>query len=364
MKTDILCKHCGAIVPQRAGRGRPRQYCPEGTCQGAAKRDRDLRRAAPGLEGALARAEDLYDRMESGLAQAIEPLARVLADEMSPAGVEAKISAVTAEAAAQVATAKTDREDAFRRLRDAQAEATRLAREHAEELSTLRAELDAARSAAGTAADQAQRATSEREAAEQQAELAEARAAEAETAAARDRELAAVAARERDEAVSAADLAETARAAAARAVVAAQTERDMAATAAERAATRADEAVGQAAAARQDAERARTALAEAEESRQHEAEESRAAHQRELDAARSAADARVAEAEAEAGRARTEVAGHLRRAQQLEDRLDDHRERLEVAKVEAAALLERAVTAELRERAATAALEAAGDDGK
>ncbi|NUW47091.1 hypothetical protein HT134_44380, partial [Nonomuraea rhodomycinica] len=69
------CQHCGAPIEQRRGRGRPKAYCPEGDCQAAAQRERELRRATPGREGALARAEQLYERMESGLAAAIEPLA-------------------------------------------------------------------------------------------------------------------------------------------------------------------------------------------------------------------------------------------------------------------------------------------------
>ncbi|MFD2352177.1 hypothetical protein ACFSTC_27245 [Nonomuraea ferruginea] len=88
-ETDMVvtpCKHCGAPIEQRRGRGRPKEYCPDGDCQAAAKRERELRRATPGLEGALARAEQLYERMETGLSAAIEPLARALADELSPAG--------------------------------------------------------------------------------------------------------------------------------------------------------------------------------------------------------------------------------------------------------------------------------------
>ncbi len=72
------CKHCGAPIEQRGGRGRRRSYCPDRGCQAAAKREREIRRATPGLEGALARAEDLYERMEKGLANAIAPLAAAL----------------------------------------------------------------------------------------------------------------------------------------------------------------------------------------------------------------------------------------------------------------------------------------------
>src|SRR5689334_15430025 len=99
------CQYCGRPVPQRSGRGRPRAYCLEGDCQARAKRDRELRRAVPGLEGALARAEDLYERMEQGLASAIAPLASALDAELSPRGVEARLSAERAQAQSRVAAA-------------------------------------------------------------------------------------------------------------------------------------------------------------------------------------------------------------------------------------------------------------------
>ncbi|MEV4064376.1 hypothetical protein AB0J22_29980, partial [Nonomuraea dietziae] len=124
MTTVTPCAHCGAPIEQRKGRGRPRAYCADTDCQAAAKRERELRRATPGLEGSLARAEQLYERMETGLAAAIKPLARALTQELSPAGVEAKLSAVQAEAHTRVAIARTEREQAF--------EQVRLAREAAE----------------------------------------------------------------------------------------------------------------------------------------------------------------------------------------------------------------------------------------
>ena len=55
------CKHCGAPIQQRQGRGRPKLTAQKVHCQAAAKRERELRRATPGLEGALARAEQLYE---------------------------------------------------------------------------------------------------------------------------------------------------------------------------------------------------------------------------------------------------------------------------------------------------------------
>src|SRR3954447_11429534 len=99
------CRYCGRPVPQRSGRGRPRAYCLDTDCQARAKRDREVRRAVPGLEGALARAEDLYERMEQGLASAIAPLASALDAELSPRGVEARVTAVQAAAQTQVAAA-------------------------------------------------------------------------------------------------------------------------------------------------------------------------------------------------------------------------------------------------------------------
>ncbi|MEV0590445.1 hypothetical protein [Nonomuraea cavernae] len=148
------CKHCGAPIEQRQGRGRPKSYCPEGDCQAAAKRERELRRATPGLEGALARAEQLYDRMESGLASAIEPLARALAEELSPAGVEARLSAVQAEAHTRVAIARTEREQAFEQVRLA-----REAAEHARrEAGAMRLRVEEAEGERDTALRDAERA--------------------------------------------------------------------------------------------------------------------------------------------------------------------------------------------------------------
>ena len=100
---DRACRYCGRAVAQQAGRGRPREYCLQGDCQARAKRDRELRRAVPGLEGALARAEDLYERMQQGLTAALTPLAEALEAELSPRGVEARLSAVHAQTQAQVA---------------------------------------------------------------------------------------------------------------------------------------------------------------------------------------------------------------------------------------------------------------------
>ncbi|HEV7934192.1 MAG TPA: hypothetical protein VGP70_18025, partial [Actinomadura sp.] len=109
---ERACGYCGRPVPQRPGRGRPRAYCASRDCQARAKRDRELRRATPGLEGALARAEDLYERMEQGLSATIAPLAQALESELSPRGVEARVSAARAEAQTRVAAALAEREEA------------------------------------------------------------------------------------------------------------------------------------------------------------------------------------------------------------------------------------------------------------
>jgi hypothetical protein len=184
-----VCRHCGAVIERGAGRGRPREYCPERDCQAAAKKGRELRRATPGLEGALARAEELYERMEKGLAAAVAPLAQVLADELSPAGVEARISAVQAEAHTRVAIARTEREQAFEQVRLAREAAEHARRERDQmrgRMDEAMAERDTALSDAETAREQALAALREASATErrsrQAAEEADRRAAAAETA--------------------------------------------------------------------------------------------------------------------------------------------------------------------------------------
>ncbi|GIH97487.1 hypothetical protein Psi01_81170 [Planobispora siamensis] len=173
------CKHCGTPIEQRPGRGRPRSYCAQGDCQAAAKRERELRRATPGLEGTLARAEEFYERMEKGMASVIEPLARVLAEELSPAGVEAKLSAMQAEAHTRVAIARTEREQAFEQVRLAR-EATEHARRErddmARQMEEANAERDTALADAETAREQALAALREASATERRARNAEAEA--------------------------------------------------------------------------------------------------------------------------------------------------------------------------------------------
>src|SRR4051794_37203376 len=148
------CRYCGRPVPQRSGRGRPRAYCLDGDCQARAKRDRELRRSVPGLEGALARAEDLYERMEQGLAAAIAPLASALDAELSPRGVEARLSAERANAQSRIAAAMAAGEEAAERAEQAHAEAER-AGERAVQAERRAEDADAARAEAQEAAERA-----------------------------------------------------------------------------------------------------------------------------------------------------------------------------------------------------------------
>src|SRR4051812_44821257 len=141
------CGYCGRPVPQRSGRGRPRAYCLDTDCQARAKRDREVRRAVPGLEGALARAEDLYERMEQGLASAIAPLASALDAELSPRGVEARLSAERAQAQSRVASAMAAGEEAAERAERAHEQAQQATR-RAEEAERRAQEAEAERSTA------------------------------------------------------------------------------------------------------------------------------------------------------------------------------------------------------------------------
>src|SRR5690606_41207633 len=125
-------KRCGKPIPQAGGRGRPRLYCAEGDCASQAKRQRELRRATPGLEGALARAEELYEQIEQSMTAALAPLAEALRAETDPAEVEDRIAEVRGEAAAAVAAARAERDEVTGRaaalreqLAEARAEAAR-----------------------------------------------------------------------------------------------------------------------------------------------------------------------------------------------------------------------------------------------
>ncbi|HYN92892.1 MAG TPA: serine/threonine protein kinase, partial [Pilimelia sp.] len=129
------CAHCGRPVPQRASAGRPFRYCRDndGACQRASRNVRMRQRGAPGLAGHVARAWEVVDRLD----QVVETLGEALHAELSPAGVEPQVAQVRAEAAAQIAGAQAERDEA---RRDAEAARTALAtvRSAAEHASTAR----------------------------------------------------------------------------------------------------------------------------------------------------------------------------------------------------------------------------------
>ncbi|MEH0845691.1 hypothetical protein V6U81_25215, partial [Micromonospora sp. CPCC 205711] len=139
------CAHCGREVPQRAGAGRPFRYCRDndGACQRASRNSRMRHRNAPGLPGQVARTWEAVDRLD----QIVESLTEALHAELSPVGVERQLAQLRAEAAAQVAQAHTERDEARRDADTAAAEATR-ARQEAR---AAAADRDAARALAGRA---------------------------------------------------------------------------------------------------------------------------------------------------------------------------------------------------------------------
>ncbi|MEV6866682.1 hypothetical protein AB0M44_37510 [Streptosporangium subroseum] len=381
------CKHCGTPIEQRSGRGRPRAYCLQGDCQAVAKREREMRRATPGLEGALARAEEFYDRMEKGMTAAIAPLAQVLADELSPAGVEAKLSAVQAEAHTRVAIARTEREQAFEQVRlareatgHARREREAMAQQMAQQVEEAHAERDTAladaenareqalaalheaasterlaRHAEQEAARRAERAEAARDAAmrerAEKVEAAETEARQARAQAVQHGQQAEQAQAERDQARGAAEAdqnakveAERAAAAAAARAQAAESERDRALARADAEAHARGQALAETAEARARAARVEKQAAELEKrtARQLARAEERAAEK--ISEAQDRAAGKVAEAHAERDQARMQLA-----MEQM--RLSDLREQVEVLRTEAARLQERAITAELRAKA-------------
>src|SRR5580658_1036339 len=82
----LPCQWCGRAVPQ-SGQGRPRGYCAERDCQGEAKRARAARRAAGGISGDVAAAEDLADKLRVYA----DRIGAGVAAELTPAGVQAAI---------------------------------------------------------------------------------------------------------------------------------------------------------------------------------------------------------------------------------------------------------------------------------
>ncbi|WP_156926148.1 hypothetical protein [Glycomyces arizonensis] len=196
-KTATLCKRCGKPVPQVGGRGRPRLYCAEGDCATQAKRQRELRRATPGLEGALARAEELYEQIEQSMTAALAPLAEALRAETDPAEVEARLAEVRGEAAAAVAAARAERDEATGRsesldeaLAGAKAEVERVTGEAREAQARAKEAVEARLAALKAAEEAGAEAASARSAAaaadaERQGALDEAEAARAAAVAAR-----------------------------------------------------------------------------------------------------------------------------------------------------------------------------------
>src|SRR5690606_21188600 len=114
------CAHCGRPVPQRSSAGRPFRYCRDndGACQRAYRNMRMRQRTAPGLAGQVARAFEVVDRLD----QVVATLTDALHAELSPAGVERQIAEIRAEAAAQVAAAHAERDEARREAEQARAE--------------------------------------------------------------------------------------------------------------------------------------------------------------------------------------------------------------------------------------------------
>jgi len=167
------CAYCGRPVPQRGTAGRPFRYCRDndGACQRAFRNQRMRQRNAPGLAGQVARSWELVDRLE----QVVGTLAEALHAELSPAGVERQLAEVRAEAAAHIAAAQTERDEARRAAEQAEA-----ARREAQQAA---AAADADREAARQEAQRAAADAAEARAADLAARLT---AAEAERDAARD----------------------------------------------------------------------------------------------------------------------------------------------------------------------------------
>src|ERR1041384_6633293 len=111
---DRPCAYCGRPVPQRQAAGRPFRYCRDndGACQREARNARLRQRSSPGLSGQVARAYEVAERLE----QVVETLVDALESEISPAGLERRLAEVRAEAAAQIAAAHVERDEAQRQV--------------------------------------------------------------------------------------------------------------------------------------------------------------------------------------------------------------------------------------------------------
>jgi hypothetical protein len=187
---DRPCSHCGRLVPQRLAAGRPFRYCRDngGACQREARNARLRQRTSPGLSGQVARAFEVAERLE----QVVETLVDALHTEVSPAGLERQLAEVRAEAAAQIAAAHVERDEAQRTVDKVRTDAGLMVDQHRldaqreadQARAEARREADEARADAQHQIDQAHLDTA---AAEQRAEasLVSARAAEADLSAAR-----------------------------------------------------------------------------------------------------------------------------------------------------------------------------------
>ena len=156
------CSHCGRPVPQPYAATQLFRYCRDndGACQRAARRIGNHRTGGTGLGDHVARAVVVTERLE----HVVDALNEALHANLSPAGVERQIASVRGEAAASVAAAHAQRDEARQEAHQA--------RGHAEQ---GRREADLAR-------DEARQARAEAAAARAQADEALARAAAQEAA--------------------------------------------------------------------------------------------------------------------------------------------------------------------------------------
>jgi DNA repair exonuclease SbcCD ATPase subunit len=166
------CAHCGRPVPQPYSGNQLFRYCRdnEGACQRAARRIGMHRVGGPGLGDHVARAVVVTERLE----HVVDALNEALHANLSPSGVERQIAAVRGEAAASVAAAHAQRDEARQEAHQARDEAEQARREAdlaRDEVRQSRAELAVAREQADLAMARAtnQAATVDRTAAERDA---------------------------------------------------------------------------------------------------------------------------------------------------------------------------------------------------
>jgi len=167
------CAHCGRPVPQPYSGNQIFRYCRdnEGACQRAARRIGLHRVGGPGLGDHVARAVVVTERLE----HVVDALNEALHANLSPAGVERQIAAVRGEAAAAVAAAHAQRDEARQEAHQARDDAEQarreadLARDDARqaraEAATAQAWADEAAARATVQAEAVDRLTAERDAA-------------------------------------------------------------------------------------------------------------------------------------------------------------------------------------------------------